>query len=260
MQKTSVTISVSMLAAAVFGAFFRWLQIHNGFDPETGCAIPYAGTAILFLLYSIAVAAAVCALAVILCRRFSCRRDALALGSGNPATVTVGWIFGVAFALCAAAFLFSTGLVRFPLFRRITGAGGILAGLCFPLMMSRLKDRESGRTVRTAAMIVTLFYCLWLIYAYRINSENPTIWRIAVEMLAIASGAMSFYYVTGFFFGQGIPGRAIAALMLGVYFNVTVLFEERSLAQTGMFALTAAMCTAMLLRLLRHLEPKTQEE
>ena len=239
MHKTAVTVTVVTLVLGVFGSFFRWLQLSNAFEPETGCVIPGHATSTIFLLYCVLVAVLICAVTFFFSRRFTCEKSAVILCSESVIPTVIAWVLGIIFVLVSVAMLFTAHHVKYPLLQRILGAFGILAGFCFPFLIG--KSDRVGSVGQAASALVTLFYCFWLIFSYRFHSEDPVVWGYCIEILAIAFSATSFYYVAAFHFGAGRGFRALAATQLAVFFNLCTIFESRSTAALAMFAVTAVM-------------------
>lgn len=242
MRKTAVSVTVTTLVLGVFGAFLRWLQNTSAYDSETGCVIPMHPTSIVFLAYCVLAAAIICGITFLWLRRYDRHGDIAALRSVTILPTVFGWMLGVVFVLCACVIMFSAGSSRFPTAQRLLGAGGILGGLCFPFLFGKRDGRDHGLG-RTAATVLTLFCCFWLVFSWRGHSENPVLWSYVIEVLAVAANAVAFYYIAAFHYGAGRSNRALLSVQFAVFFNVTTLFDTRSTAESAMFLL----CVGMLL-------------
>ena len=256
MRKTAITVTVATLVLGVFGAFFRWLQTSNAFDPETGCAIPGHATSTVFLLYCVLVVILICAAALFYFRRFPCEKSAAALRCDSVVSSVVAWILGAAFVLAALVMLFTAHHVKYPMLQRILGAFGILTGFCLPFLAGKT---ERGSIGQAASALVTLFYCFWLIFSYRFHSEDPVVWAYCVEILALACSAVAFYYVAAFHFGAGRGSRALVATQLAVFFTLSTMFDARSTAELVMFAVTALMLLLIEYLLLANLQDRRDD-
>ena len=239
MRKTAVTLTVATLVLGIFGAFFRWLQNSSAFEPETGCAIPGHATSVVFVLYCIVAAAVICVAALLYFRRFAAEKSVAALRGETVVPTVVGWVLGVLFVLAALVTLFTAHHAKYPMLQRFLGAFGILAGLCLPFLAG--KPEPGGAFGRAASALVTLFFCFWLIFSYRLHSEDPVVWHYCVEILALALSTTAFYYVTAFHFGAGRGSRALGAVQLAVFFDIATIFDARSTAGVVMLVATAAM-------------------
>ena len=242
MRKTALTLTVSTLVLGIFGAFLRWLQTMSAFEKETGFLIPGAGTTVVFLIYSFLVVVAFIIVTLVWLARFDRGTDAArALRCDTVIPRVLGWVLCAAFAAAACLLLFSAGTSRYPMMQRLLGAFGILAALSFPFLFGKKGGSGDGPVGRAAAVVITLFYCYWLVACYKTNSEDPVIWNFGVMILALAAAASAFYFVATYFFGAGHGGRALIAAQLGVYLSVTALFEEHGTALSVMLGATAAM-------------------
>ena len=254
MRKTAVTLTVFTLVLGVFGAFLRWLQTINAFDETTGCLIPGSGTTLVFVLYCILAAAAICALTLGWLRRYDCAADAAALHCDSMIPTVLGWIFCALFLVASVVTLFTAHQARYPLMQRLLGAFGILAALSLPIVIG--KNRSGSSVGRTAAAVATLFFCFWLVCSYRMNAEDPVVWNFAVEILALACSTVAFYYLAAFHFGAGHGSRALLAVQLAVFFDLATLFDSRGTAALVMLVVTAAVLLTAEYLLLSNLRDR----
>lgn len=242
MQKTALTLTVSTLVLGIFGAFLRWLQTMNAFEQETGFPVPGAGTTVVFLIYSVLVIAAFCVVTCVWLGRFGRGTDAArALRCGSIVPLVLGWVFCAAMAAASFVLLFSAAQSRYPLGQRLFGAFGILAAISIPFLFGKKGGSGAGAVGRSAAVVLTLFYCYWMVFCYKLNSEDPILWNFALEILAVAAATVAFYFIATFFFGTGHGVRALIAVELAIYFNIATLFEERSTAMNVLLGVTAAV-------------------
>ena len=261
MRKIALTLTVSTLVAGVFGAFLRWLQTMNAFDKETGFPIPGAGTTVAFVLYSVLAAAAFFVVTLVWLGRFGRGTDAeRALRCDSVFPLAAGWVLCAAFTAASCILLFTAAQNRYPLGRRLFGAFGILGGLSIPFLFGKKDASGAGPLGRGASTVLTLFYCYWMVFTYKLDSEDPILWHYAPEILAVAAATAAIYFITAHFYGAGHGKRTLIAVQLGVYLNVCTLFDERETALNVLLGITAA-----LLLLLEHLlianltEPREEE-
>ena len=242
MRKTALTLTVSTLVLGIFGAFLRWLQTMSAFDKETGFPIPGAGTTIAFLVFSALAAAAFCVVTLVWLGRFDRGTDAArALRCDSVAPLVLGWVFCAVMAAASVILLFTAAQNRYPLGQRLFGAFGILAALSIPFLFGKKGGSGAGPFGRSAAVIVTLFYCYWMVFCYKTNSEDPVLWNFAVMVLALAASTAALYFVTTFFFNAGHGGRALVAAELGAYLCIVTVFEEHGTALNVLLGATAAL-------------------
>ena len=255
MRKTALTFTVTTLVLGIFGAFFRWLQNANAFDAETGCAIPGHGTSIVFLIYCILAVAAIFVLTLGWFRRFDFENSVAALRDFTPIPMILCWILGIVFAVASCVVLFGSDLSRFPAAQRLLGAGGILAGLCFPFLPTK-KDGTAQSFGSVAAGAAVIFFCYWLLFCYRSHADDPVLWRFATEIFAVASAAAAFYYIAAFHYRAGHGLRALLAVQLAAFFNIVCLFDRRSFAFGLMFLITAVLILLMEYLILQNMWEK----
>ena len=259
MRKIALTFTVTTLVLGVFGAFFRWLQLMNAFDSETGLPAPGAGTSIVLLVYCILAAAEICLLTILWLGRYDGAPGAgLALKCPGAVPMVLGWVLFAVFAAAACILLFTAGRASYPVLQRLFGAVGILAAVSVPFLFGK-KGGSAGSMGRTASVVLTLFACFWLIFTYKTISPNPVVWSYALEMLAVAAFTVSMYSVTAFFFDAGKTPRALIALQLGAFFSIAVLFEERGTAMTALFGVSAAVQLLLEFLLISNLREKRGE-
>lgn len=242
MQKTALTVTVTTLVLGIFGAFLHWLQLMNAFDKETGFLIPGAGTTVVFVIYCVLAAAVFCLLAALWLSRYGAAPDAeTALNCKNVVPFLIGWALCAVFAVASFSQLFSAGTSDQPMLQRLFGAFGIVAALSIPFLFGKREGRNAGPMGRPAVVVITLFFCFWLVYDYKCISRDPLTWNFAVEILAIAASTVALYLVAQHFYGVGKSRPALVLLQLGVFLNLTALFEERETALNLMHGGAAAL-------------------
>ena len=260
MRKIALTFTVTTLVLGIFGAFFRWLQLMNAFDAGTGLSEPGAGTSAVLLIYCVLAAAAICLLTVLWLGRYEGAAGAEdALKSADAVPLIVGWALFAIFAAAACILLFAAGTASYPVLQRLFGACGILAAASVPFLFGK-KGSAAGSMGRTASVMLTVFYCFWLIFAYKCISPNPVVWSYALEMPAVAASAVALCSVTAFYYGTGKITRSLIALQLGAFFSVAVLFEERSAAMSVLFGVSAALQLLLEFVLISNMREKRDPE
>ena len=261
MQKTALTISVTTLVLGIFGAFLHWLQLMNAFDKETGFIIPGAGTTVVFVIYCVLAAAVFCLLTALWLGRYAAAADAeTALNCKNVIPFVIGWVLCAVFAAASFSQLFSAGTSAQPMLQRIFGAFGIVAALSIPFLFGKREGRNAGPMGRPAAFVITLFFCFWLVYDYKAISRDPLTWNFAVEILAIAASTVALYYIAQHFYGVGKSRPALVMLQLGVFLNITALFEERETALNLLHGGAAALQLLLEFLLISNLREKRDGE
>ena len=261
MRKTALTLTVSTLVLGIFGAFLRWLQTMNAFDKETGFPVPGAGTTVVFVIYSILVLAAFIVVTLVWLGRWQRGTDAeSALRCDSLFPLAAGWVLCAAFAAASCILLFSAGQSRYPLGQRLFGGFGILAGLSIPFLFGKKGGSGAGPLGRSAATVLTLFYCYWMVFTYKLDSEDPILWHYALEILAVVAATAAVYFIAGHFYGSGHGGRTLIAVQIGVYLNICILFDERGTALNVLLGVTAALLLLLEYILISNLTEPIGEE
>ena len=128
MRKIALTITVTTLVLGVFGAFFRWLQLMNAFDKETGFYISGAGITAVVVVYCVLAAIAFCLLMAMWLSRYDRAESAeTALKCGTAVPLVISWVFCAAFVAASCVLLFSAGASQTPLLQRLFGTAPELA-------------------------------------------------------------------------------------------------------------------------------------
>ncbi len=260
MRNNAFTICLTTFVVGIFGFFLRWLQTLNGFDEE-GLAIPGAATAVVYLVYSLLALCVFVFIAHVYLRKKSLSdKAAEALYVDNFIPGALMWAVAVVMAVSCIVLMFSSDFARYPTMQRMMSALGIFSALCLPFVLRRKAGSEDGGVGGIAAVIPVLFGCLWLITAYRIESENPVLWSCALEILAIVASTLSFYYVAAYFYGRAKPARGIVMLQAAVYLCMCTLMDNHSGAEKVLFGCLAAAFLVLEYVLLSNVKEKEEKE
>ena len=232
------TLCLVSFVAGIFGFFLRWLQLLNGF--EDGLAIPGATIATVFALYSLVVVLLFAGINLLLLKKRSFSTDpCVALTAGNIIPRLIMWAVAALMAIACLILMFSSDFARYPTMQRLTAALGIFAALCLPFLLRKKGSEEAGFS-SSAALIPVLFGCLWLVTAYRVESENPILWSYVLEMLAIVAVTLSFYYIAAYFYGRAKPLRCVFSMQISTYLCMCTLMDSHSLGEKLLFGCLAA--------------------
>ena len=241
MRKIAITFTVTTLVLGIFGAFLRWVQLMNAFDEE-GFPVPGAGSTVVLLIYCILAAAAIVLLTLLWLGRYDRAKTAeTALLCASYLPLALGWLLCAAVVAAACAVLFTAGAGAAPMLQRLFGAVGILGGLSIPFLFGRKGGSGAGPMGRSAAVVLTVFYCFWCVFGYKTISQDPIVWNYAFEILAILVTTLAVYFVTEFYFGVGKPNRTLIAVQLGAFLNIAVTFEDRGGPMTALMGASAVL-------------------
>lgn len=229
MHKSPLQIGVFVIGAGAFGVFFRWLQRQLAF--ENGLA----GAS----LWNFVVPLSILAAAWIF-RRFveQFRDDRCRLATDFHGALKNDLLLyrlvrvAIAALMClGAALLFASSETDPNVgFLRVLSAAGLLTGLSWPLLL-REANREPGESktwlLCLYAVMPVLFFVVWLVYDYRLNSLNSVIWAYVVEVLTVCVSILAFFRVAGFAFGQPSAEKSMRLCMLGAFLCLMSLADER---------------------------------
>lgn len=253
MQKNALPITLATLVAAIFGSFLRWLQTRNIFD-ESGLAIRGAAISIIYAVYTVLVLAAICVLAAALLKHCSAPKEAdAALADPTVFPFAAAVALAAVFICCAVVAMFTADSGKYPIMQRIFGAFGIFAGLCLPFLPGKKSGGHSSFS-GTAAVVLTLFCCYWLVFDYRLNAENPVMWAYAPELLATIATTLAIYHIAAYFHGRAKPRPTLITVLAAVFFDISVVFDARALWLTGLYAVSALMLLIIEFLLLSNLK------
>ena len=240
MRKTAIIVPAVSLIAGIAGFLLRRTELSTVFDSRTGLAIPNAPITLTLIGVSIA-AAALCLLLSFLAARgkkaSNVYEEAFA---APPAYFVVSFILGVIMILGAVIYFFSLlsgkpSFLDFILFLFAACSGASL------IVLARGVYREhGGGEMCLFSVVPSLFLCIWLILTYKNNASDPVILHYSYECLAIAAGALSFYYAAGYAFRKSKPVRTILCYLLTIFFTLVAIADPLSPGLTVIFAVIAA--------------------
>lgn len=260
MRKDALTITITTLVLGIFGAFFRWLQLLNAFEADTGLAKPGAGTSTAFVVYCVAAVAVIVFLMLAWLRRYAYPEDpAGALGSASSLPTVLAGLLGAVILLTALLLIFSADQSRFPVMQRIFSALAILSGVSLPFILGK-KAAGADSVGGVVSVVPVLFACFWLVFSYRVNSEDPVLWAYCVEILAIAATALAFYHIAAYFYGRAKPVQALFLVQLAAFLDVTTLSDGRVLGLSVIFAACAAFLLMTEFVMISNLREKPEKD
>lgn len=241
MQNEAYKLTGFTAVISALGFLLRWLQNMNIIEKDTGLAV--RGAAISGLVVALIVIVAVVLIGyTVYLRRYDVSvvpEEALA---GHNFLFTV---FGVVVVLLLAAGgvmqLLQAGSMTWPVAHRICGIGALAGALGTLLLVNGMADPAKAGVRRVAASLVVLFGALWLITVYKDAAADPVIWRFAIEILAVCSALIAFYYLAGYQFGDPKPMITIFFCYFGAFLCVVSAIDEHTLADSVCYAASALM-------------------
>ena len=232
MRKTTRTLCGFTVAAGIFGAFFRWVQLGRAVEEDTGLFLPGAPSSTLMAVYLVVVAAVL----LVLVRRckgaaFQTSYPAVYAGGGRavkPVAILAGILLAIGglltithamhMAKAATAGLIGT-LDYTPVFDLLLGIFAIICGIAAIFFVFNAGSRKPGRAYFSSALIV-LFLCFWLIAAYKYSADDPVLWNFAIRLLDISATILAFYYAAGFVYDKPRPLAALYFCQLSAFLGI----------------------------------------
>lgn len=242
MRKDALTICLITIVAGIFGAFFRWLQLLNAFEPLTGLVKPFAATSIILVIYSLLAAALFAAIVLLWLKRYHRSTELeTAFATRTKLPMLIVCAAGALLAVLSVAWLMLANHQRYVSLHRILAVGGILTGLSLFFMGCGKFPEEQ----KTLSLVPILFCCLWLAVCYKDNAEDPVIWNYVLEILAISSTTIAYYELSAYRYNRAKPDLALFFLLLSAYLNMSTLFDERGLVMQLFFIINAVIMLLM---------------
>lgn len=249
MQKLALSMTVTTLVAGVFGAFLRWLQLRTIYDMETGLPRLWAGISIIFVVYILLFAAALIGI-IIFRLRIRIERPLaaeLALRACTPIPSVLVWLFCAAFAAGGLVLLFSQKTAATQLENTLATlfrAGCIVAGSCV-LCLPWREGKESAFPGSLGSVVLTVFFCVWLVHSYVENSRDPISWNFLPELMSVTASTLGFYYITAYYFGRAKPRSAVFWSFFAALLNICTIFDLMTGAEKLLHAATAGTLLLM---------------
>lgn len=240
--------------AGVFGAFFRWLENINAFEPDTGLMLPFARTTVIVAVCLIAAAAAFAVLAVVWTKRFACDRTPAALQTHSIFPDLLCKLFGAVLIVLGVVLMFSAPEQRHPAMERLLAAASIFCGVS--LMFITVRQGLPASANRSVSLIPVLFGCVWLVCCYKNNAENPVVWSYLVELLTVAATVMAWYELAAYHYNRAKPAAALFFVQCAAFMNLTTLADSRPALMTAMFVMQAALMLMYEFTLVENFTPR----
>lgn len=259
MRKDSLLLIGVTAVGGAFALFVRWLQNLTVFDAATGLANPGAAVSWILVLLCVAVAVAQLLLILRMHRRPAEVTETIAENKGAPlariATIALAVLCLAGAALMLLSARFSAGKTTLMLCLSILAVFTALSLLWLALCKS-----ENSALHCLCCTVPVLFYCLWLIIAYKDNASNPVLWSFAPEILAISGGILSWFFAAGYVYGKPQPVKALFFTHFSVFLSILVLADERALGMQLLLLCPALSLLFLSERLRTQCAPQPEVE
>jgi len=109
------------------------------------------------------------------------------------------------------------------LLSRITGALGIVSGLCFVAMSA---IRHQGKKPAAAAWLIpVVYYILQTVFSFKTWSTDPVIVDYCFKLFALITVMLSAFHAAGFVFDAGSRRSCLFFCLCGVFFSCVTLAD-----------------------------------
>ena len=264
LQKKALEITCYVCGAGAFSVFIRWLQTMLAFN-EDGLV---DSSIFNFLVPLMVIIAGYIFLRFV--DRFRADRwyvpDDFYDAFYNPGRLytAIRWLIGAIMVIGSLLLFVSAETDKDASFLRALALVGVLDGLAFPLVLAAA-NRPHATAVRTVCFLMfipILFFCVWLVVLYKVNSINPVVWEYAPEAAAIILSMIAFFRAAGWVFGAPNAWRSMFFGMLAAAVDIMVIADERYIGMQLMYFASAMMLVMYNWVLITnfHRRPKPERE
>lgn len=237
MRKQTIVSCGTVCVLSAIAFFLRWTQMNYSFEPDTGLLTKGSVWTTALTIVCAAAVIFIVFMTFSISRRYMPSEYKKALRPRAPIFLIASVVLG--FMMVVGSLLNLLAVVGSDTFARVLWLMGILTGVCFPLII--MTSKKGGVSACAVTVIPALFYCAWLVASYLENAANPVIWSFSIEILAIASAVLGFYYLAGYPFDRPRPRGTVAFCLIGAFFSLTALGGLGGFAGSLIFAATALM-------------------
>lgn len=243
LQKKALEITCYVVGAGAFSVFIRWLQTMLAFN-EDGLV---DRSIFNFLVPLMVIIAGYIFLRFV--DRFRADRwyvpDDFYDAFYNPGRLytAIRWLIGVIMVVGSLLLFASAETDKDASFLRVLALVGVLDGLAFPLVLSSANKPHASaiKTVCFLMFLPVLFFCVWLVVLYKVNSINPVVWQYAPEAAAIILSMIAFFRAAGWAYGAPNTWRSMFFSMLAAAVDIMVIADERYMGMQLMYFASAMM-------------------
>ena len=241
MQNEAYKLTGFTAVASALGFLLRWLQNMNIIDEETGLALRGAPISAVLVGLILVMALILIGYTVYLRRYDASVVPEEALGSQSFLFTVFGVVVAVLLAISGGVQLLQAGSMLWPVTHRLCGFGTLIGALGTLILVTGASQPEKAGARRVASALVILFGALWLITVYKDAAADPVIWRFAIEVLAVCTALIAFFYLAGYHFGEPKPLVTVFFCYFAGFLCVMSAIDEHTLAESICYAASALM-------------------
>ncbi|MCQ2558091.1 MAG: hypothetical protein MJ135_03120 [Oscillospiraceae bacterium] len=229
-----------VLCGGFFGVFSRWMQNMLAFDenglPESSfwnIAVPLVCVAAAYLYHRM--------IKGLHSRRFTHEEGFTSVFSNTGRLFAIARYAIGALMVIGAALLFASSEVdKNSLWLRILSVLCVLAGVSYSLFLREANlETPAVKKLCLYTLCPIVAFGFWLVTTYKINAYNSVTWSFGYEIIAVCFIIIALYRIAGYPYGKPDFNRTLFFVMLGGFFSVAVLADERDLGMSVMFLATA---------------------
>ena len=239
---------------AAIGLFLRWLQNNNIYEEATGLPVK-SPISTVFVVFCVVYAAAALVLTLSLKDAWVESSFRTAFRARTILFPTVATILGIATAAAAVSLLFSKPVGISAALQSVLALGALLCAICFPLISMGPKKDSTGNAACVYTFVPVIFFSVWLIIAFKEHAQDPVLWHYAIEVLAIASATLGFYYAAGYAFERARLKHTVLFGNLAAFFCITALGDPRDLPRQIIIAAPGIVLLIMSNVFISNLSP-----
>lgn len=254
MQKILKRVCGLTAIMGVFGAFIRWVQGLTAFEEETGLAIPNAPWSYVMFFFMLATAIALIFM-VRSFKKYEFPTEFTAAMTYEKRSIDIStYALGAAMAL-GGLIEAITSFRSEPrsMFGLITGILAMISAICFIVFIRSVRSEKAAPKARSAAVVIVLVLCFWLIATYKVFSSDPVIWHFAPRLLAVSAAIVAFYYIAGYPFNKPRPLLSVFFCQLAAFLLITTLADPFELGEQLIAASTAGFLLLMSYNILNNI-------
>ncbi len=243
MQKKSWTFVCYAFVTGAFAMFLRWLQLINCFEEDTGLFISGSALTPAFIIMLFIACAGILVMSLLF--RLTSDEPAQAFRVKSPLCMVFTALLSLVMLVGAILLFIQSGSMCAELLFRLLAVLAIAAAAAMFVVINRMSSGRADNVSCFCFVVIVLFYCLWLVASYKSHDSDPVIWDYWPEILALASGTLSWYYLAGFAFGRPRPRATVFFCGLSFILELVCMPDDRS-ASLSLLLIAPALESLML--------------
>lgn len=248
--------------AGGFGIFMRWAQNMTAYEKDTGLYISTNGWGGVITLLIIAV---IGGLGFYVYKYAYLEglaspkgyRDAFRIESGISETVhRAVWILITLLSFAAALLIYKDAdETRYPGMLLVLSVLVFLNSIAFALAAISMKNPAKPLFLRTAFLLPIATVSFWLLYTYRADTVTPAVWRYALEIPALCTSLLGWFFISGYAYGRESDHLTIVFSVTGAFLCIVSIPDDRIIGLNLLYFVNAAQLLLFVFVLAHNMEP-----